>query len=38
MVKITRQRERDQGERDKRERLTKGKSQVINNTSDAGRK
>jgi len=35
MVKITTERER---ERNKRGRLTKGKSQVINNTSNAGRK
>jgi hypothetical protein len=40
MVKITREkkRERDEGERDKRGRLTKGKSQVMNNTSNTGRK
>jgi hypothetical protein len=44
MVKITRDRERERarerekGERDKRGRLMKGKSQVINNTTNAGRK
>lgn len=37
LIKITRE-ERDEGERDKRGRLTKGKSQVINSTSNAGSK
>jgi hypothetical protein len=38
MINMTRERERDEAERDKTGRLTKGKSQVINNTSKAERK